>query len=138
MKIDQLASMVIAAIALLLGPLGWYIAYRTTVRRDQLAKKRDLRIQYLIDAYRRLESAANRTNAQTQELESAVADIQLFGSAEQITLVRKFAEEFAAERSAGLEDLLESLRADLRKELDLGISPAKIVHLRILPGRARK
>jgi hypothetical protein len=73
-----------------------------------------------------------------QELESAVADIQLFGSAEQITLVRKFAEEFAAERSAGLEDLLESLRADLRKELDLGISPAKIVHLRILPGRARK
>jgi hypothetical protein len=120
MKIDQLASMVIAAIALLLGPLGWYIAYRTTVRRDQLAKKRDLRIQYLIDAYRRLESAANRTNAQTQELESAVADIQLFGSAEQITLVRK------------------SLRADLRKELDLGISPAKIVHLRILPGRARK
>jgi hypothetical protein len=108
------------------------------VRRDRLAKKRDLRIQYLIDAYRRLESAANRTSAEPADLESAVADIQLFGSPEQIVLVRKFSAQFAAESGAGLEDLLESLRVDLRKELDFGASPASIVHLRILPGRARK
>jgi hypothetical protein len=135
MKIDQLASM---AITVLLASLGWFIAYWTTVRRDRLAKKRDLRIQYLIDAYRRLESAANRANAVMEDLESAVADIQLFGSADQITLVRGFAAQFAKEGGAGLEDLLESLRADLRKELDLGVSPARIVHLRILPGKARK
>jgi hypothetical protein len=135
MKIDQLASMVITV---LLALLGWYIGYWTTVRRDRLAKKRDLRIQYLIDAYRRLESAANRTNASLEELESSVADIQLFGSAEQIRLVREFAAKFAADGGAGLTDLLESLRADLRKELDLGVSPARIVHLRITPGKARK
>jgi hypothetical protein len=114
MKMDQLPSM---AITVLLAALGWYIAYWTTVRRDRLAKKRDLRIQYLIEAYRRLESATNRTNAATEDLESAVADIQLFGSPKQIILVREFSTQFAAEGGAGLKELLESLRADLRKEL---------------------
>lgn len=135
MKIGQLASMVIT---ILLASLGWLIGYWTTVRRDRLAKKRDLRIQYLIDAYRRLESAANRENAIVEGLETAVADIQLFGSAGQITLVLEFSVKFAAEGGAGLEDLLESLREDLRRELDLGASPARIVHLRIMPGKGRE
>jgi len=108
------------------------------VRRDRLSKKRDLRIQYLIDAYRRIESVANRTDGAMEGLESAVADIQLFGSPDQVRLARDFAVEFAAAGGAGLEDLLESLSADLRKELDLGEPAARIVHLRILPGKARK
>jgi hypothetical protein len=135
MKIDQLVSI---GITVLLSLLGWYIAYWTTVRRDRLSKKRDLRIQYLIDAYRRLESTANRNNAVMDGLESAVADIQLFGSPEQVGLVREFAIKFAADGGASLEDLLESLRGDLRKELELGDAAARIVHLRIVPGKVRK
>ena len=102
MKMDQLAPL---AITVLLSSLGWYVAYWTTVRRDRLSKKRDLRIQYLIDAYRRLESVANRTEAVMEGLEIAVADIQLFGSLEQVRLAREFAVEFAAAGGAGLEDL---------------------------------
>jgi hypothetical protein len=135
MKIDQLAPL---AITVLLSLIGWYIAYWTTVRRDRLSKKRDLRIQYLIDAYRRLESAANRTNAVMEGLESAVADIQLLGSPEQVRLAREFALEFAAAGGAGLEDLLESLRADLRRELDLRDPATRIIHLRIVPGKEKK
>ena len=116
-------------------------AYWSTLKRDRLSKKRDLRTQYLIEAYRRLESAGNRSD-QTSEvarsLESAVADIQLFGSQEQVRLSRAFALEFSANGHASLDALLESLRTDLRKELDLGDAGSQITYLRIVDrGRSK-
>lgn len=39
---------------------GWIVAHRLNLQRDTAAKRRDLRVQYLLDAYRRLEAAANR------------------------------------------------------------------------------
>jgi hypothetical protein len=124
-------------IAVLVTSAGWYAA----VRRDRLSKKRDLRTQYLIEAYRRLESAGNRSEPSArskEELESAVADIQLFGSLDQIMLSRQFALEFAASGRASLDPLLESLRADLRKELDLGIACEPVTYLRITHGTSAK
>jgi hypothetical protein len=42
MKLDQFIT-VLTSVALSI--LGWLIAYLTTIRRDRLSKKRDLRVQ---------------------------------------------------------------------------------------------
>ncbi len=129
---DQVAS---TTITVFLALSGWWLSYWLAVRKDRLAKKRDLRTQYLLDAYRTLESASNRnmTPENARALESAVADIQLLGSDAQVRRAREFAQKFAAEKTAVLDDLLESLRRDLRKELNLGLVSDPITHLRIGP-----
>jgi hypothetical protein len=59
------------------GIVGWYVAHGLAMRRDRAAKRRELRVQFLVDAYRRLESVSNRPfRAETGKvLESAIADI---------------------------------------------------------------
>ncbi|MEQ1947467.1 MAG: hypothetical protein ABL995_09765 [Bryobacteraceae bacterium] len=128
MKSDQLITIVLAM-------AGWSIAYWSLLRRDRIAKKREMRTQYLIEAYRRLESAGNRHTQSpddSRKLESAIADIQLFGSTEQVELSRDFAVAFSTKRSASLDQLLELLRRDLRRELDLGEISDRITYLRII------
>lgn len=98
-------------------------------------ERRDLRTQYLLDAFRRLEGAGNRsepTREDEKALESSVADIQLLGSPEQVQLARQFALDFARDGRASLDPLLESLRAELRKELGLGPLDHSITFLRIV------
>jgi hypothetical protein len=131
MKLDQLAMIATSA---LLVVLGWLVGYFAAIRRDRLSKQRDLRTQYLLDAYRRLEGSGNRRASTTDEraLESAVADIQLLGSPEQVHLARTFALEFARTRTASLDPLLESLRLDLRTELALPPLKEGITYLRIV------
>jgi len=102
--------------------VGWMVAHRLATRRDQLIKRRDLRVQYLIDAYRKLESASNRDDnflEWAEKLESAIADIQLFGSARQVVLAQEIASGMAANRSASTDVLLAEPRKDLRGELAL-------------------
>jgi len=45
--------------------VSWFAGSWLSVRRDRANKRRDLRVQYLIEAYRRLATATNRekTNA---------------------------------------------------------------------------
>jgi len=67
-------------------------------------------------------------------LESSLADVQLLGSGAQVRLAREFALDFARMGSTNpptLDELLESLRRDLRKQLDLGSVSSRVVHLRI-------
>ena len=93
MNPDQIITALVSA---LLALLGWVVGYVATIRRDRLSKRRDLRTQYLLDAYRRLEAAGNRREPSREDekaLESAVADIQLLGSSKQVHLARLFALE---------------------------------------------
>ena len=141
MSLDQMVTVVTSA---LLAALGWVIGYVTTVRRDRLSERRDLRVQYLLDAYRRLEGAANRqdpTEDDERALESAIADIQLLGSPEQVHRARQFALEFASTGQASLDRVLEGLRLELRKELALRPLLEGITFLRIVrnaKGRRRE
>ena len=131
MKPDQLVTL---AVSLVLGLGGWLAGYATSVLRDRLSKRRDLRVQYLLEAYRRLEDSGNRATPRSddeRQLESAIADIQLLGSPEQASLARQFALEFATSGQASLDPLLESLRGDLRRELRLEEIPGHITYLRI-------
>jgi hypothetical protein len=95
--------------------------------------ERDLRVQYLIEAYRRLATATERKETDATyfaDLDSAIVDVQLFGSANQILAAQKFAKQLAEHRMAQLTELLASLRDDLRVELRLERVKGPIVVLR--------
>src|SRR5690606_39119543 len=98
----------------------WYIVHIFAARRDRKNKQRELRINYLIEAWRKLEYASNRAGINPVEyVEKPIADIQLFGTKKQINLTIKIANELAEKRGTNLIELLTELREDLRKELNL-------------------
>ena len=111
--------------------ISWFAAHYLSARRDQANKRREQRIGYLIEAYRRLESCAHRRNdLEFSKIESAVADVQLFGTPNQVSLVQTFVSDFAAGGSASIDTLLQDLRRDLRAELKLEAVPNKLLHIR--------
>ena len=113
---------------------GAWLAHAFTASRDRKNKRRDQRISFLIDAYRRLESVSNRPElANLQPIESAVADIQLFGSPNQVRLAQALATEFATNKSTSLDAILTELRRDLRAELQLESVADKLLFLRYHP-----
>jgi hypothetical protein len=75
-----------------------------------------------LEAYRRLESSANRpvgTEEQKAAFESAVADIQLLGTKDQIEITLQYVSAHARGGGAIIDPVLETLRADLRREMGL-------------------
>jgi hypothetical protein len=114
--------------------LGAWMGHAFEASRDRKNKRRDQRITYLIEAYRQLEFVSNRPSLDdAKPIESAIADIQLFGSPSQVRLTQAFVVEFAANKSASLDTILEELRNDLRTELQLGKVPSKLLYLRLSP-----
>lgn len=108
---------------------GWYIVHLFAAKRDRKNKQRELRVNYLIEAWRKLEYSANRKNVDmTEYIEKPIADIQLFGTKKQVELSIKIAHELAEQQESSLIDLLTELRKDLRRELDLEqlITPIKV------------
>ncbi|WP_268846595.1 hypothetical protein [Flavobacterium aestivum] len=99
---------------------GWYIVHLFSAKRDRKNKQRELRVNYLIEAWRKLEYASNRKGVDAKEyVEKPIADIQLFGTKKQIELTIKIANELAEKNGTNLIELLTELRQDLRKELNL-------------------
>ena len=111
------------ALAAFVVILGWGVSHYLSVSKDRKAKQRDMRIQFLLEAYRRLEAAANRPESGKEEqdrFESALADIQLLGTKTQIEELMRFSEQWnSAGGTASINPLLELLRTHLREELDL-------------------
>jgi hypothetical protein len=119
-------------VGVLVAVAGWLINEffaRRSVRRN-------LRIEYLLSAYRRLEHASNRqmTEAHEEALEEAISDVQLLGSPRQVEMATAFARQFAEDQRADTEQLLEDLRASLRRELQLEPVPPQRMWLRIARG----
>lgn len=128
MNTDILIPLLITSIITI---AGWGVLHFLSKRRDEMNKRKDIRINYLIQALRLLEAASNRdNNALYHNLETAIADIQLFGTKQQIELAQQLAEELAQSRTSSSLDLLVSLREDLRKELLLEKVPNKFKFLR--------
>ena len=125
-----------ATAAVILTTIGWLVVYALNLRRDRKAKQRDLWIQYLIDSWVTIESVANREFSDRQypeQLEQAIAKIQLLGTQNQIKLAQTFSREFACQGAADLDQLLPDLQQELRKELGLEAVQDGIVHLRWHP-----
>ena len=99
--------------------LGWFIANWLAARRELQSKKREVRVGYMIEAYRKIASAANRgpstSDIQKTDIGSAVEDIQLLGNVEQLAELNKMI-HFG---KADFTSILEALRRELREELDL-------------------
>ena len=112
--------------------LGWWAAHFLSARRDVANERRKLQVSYLLEAYRRLEGAANPSDpvSKRNQLESAIADIQLLGSPSQVRMASAFAKEIAANNEASVDELLFNLRESLRAELQLKYVNEKITFLR--------
>ncbi len=129
-NLDLLIPLLITTVVAI---IGWYVAHGLNMRRDREAKRRELQLQFFIDAYRRIESVTNRSLSPEsgRVLESATTDIQLFGTANQVRLVQEFVTTYAENRKAPIQPLLNALRDDLRRELDLEVTSGKLRALRI-------
>lgn len=101
--------------------LGIIIGNFLNQKRDSKNKKKDIRITYLIEAYRRLErgSAPHAKFFNQSEFESAIADIQMLGNVDQVKIAFKFAKDASENSNANLQPLLENLRGELRNELSI-------------------
>lgn len=121
-----LATFIVAA-------LGWFAAHFLSARRDLANERRKLRAAYLLEAYRKLESASNRDDMKSSwaNFESAIADIQLLGSPHQVRLARQFAHDMAKNKTAPLDELIFDLRRSLRTELELEPVSESVVYFRI-------
>jgi hypothetical protein len=111
---------------------GWFVVHRFNSSKDFAARRRELIVGYLLDAYRKLERSAEAVEPADswKDMESAVADIQIFGSAKQVVLAQQFANEIASSHTASATTLLKELRQSLRAELKLEPVSQSIIHLR--------
>ena len=114
---------------------GWYTVHVLPSIRERPNKRRDLVVNYLTSAYRRLEYAAQRDETYTVNIESVIADIQLFGNSEQIKLALEAAINLVKNKGANFNELLENLREELRNEMKLEKIEDKIKYLRIYKGQ---
>ena len=111
--------------------LGWIVAHYFTNKRDRIAKRRDISLEHLIKAYRILtDEISHRENPDVKKLEAIITDIQLFGTKEQINLAKKMADEAAQNHDFELDPLINCLRNDLRKELQLSKIDGNVKWLR--------
>lgn len=79
--------------------LGWGVTYYLALKKSARDKRKEVTIEYLIKAWRTLESASHRLDySHNVELERAVADIQLLGTEKQIELAQQFADQIAQTR----------------------------------------
>lgn len=120
------------SIPVIIALTGWFIVHRLNSKRDIENKRRELRTKYLIEAFRRIEAASNRKEEKDKrDFESAMADIQLFGTENQIQLAQDFMKEMADKSGALVDGMLEQLRKDLRRELNIEHVEKKIIVFRL-------
>lgn len=130
---------------------GWHVSNYYQGETNRKNKQREARVSYLIEAYRKIETACDRRysredrwgndEGKKQEaialgaevkkgIESAIADVQLFGTTEQMQMANKLSEAIGQTGYYDPKDLLSNLREDLRKELDLEPVPREPVGIR--------
>ena len=109
-------------ITIVLAVIGWLIGHYFTAKRDVENKRRELVINHLIEAYRIIANEVSHREESEErnlKLENLLSDIQLFGSPEQIAIAKKLADDVASGGVFELNELIVSLRNDLRKQLNL-------------------
>ena len=111
----------IPLIAIIVAVLSWFVGNALNASRDQRNKQREIRLKYQIDTYRLLALAVHRKpepgSKYFRDLETAIADVQLFGTESQLREVGVFLQQWKAQNRGDLDDLRSDLRNDLRQEL---------------------
>lgn len=124
--------------AVLGGTIVSLVNYFLNARRERRRKLSDIRIQTLIDAWRKIEGASNiedwshrDKNALYDGLEDAIASVILLGEPAEVELAREFCRESARGAGASTLELLEGLQSSLRRELGLKALPKSFIFLRM-------
>lgn len=109
------------------------VTHLFTTHREKENRRREQRIAYLVTAFRGLSKANHhpRLYEIADEIEQAVADVQLFGTPKQIQLARQFATDLGTTQEADMDALLNELRDSLRKELGRKPVTGNVVWLKI-------
>lgn len=122
-------------VTVLVALFGWLVIHRLTAWRDRVNHRRQIQTDYLISAFQRLANSANRppstSSVYFKDMESAIADIQLFGNLQDVEIVNSFLEEFSSKGQASLDQLLSTLRDKLRKELNYEALTENVRWLRV-------
>jgi len=114
---------------------GWIVGHRLNAERDLQNKRVELRIKYLLEAYRNLEASVETevSRENLKILESAISDVQLLGSPDQVDKILAWSSQFTkagTQKDVNLQDVLEDLRSSLRKDLGLPKIDKKIRHVK--------
>lgn len=122
-KLAPLLGQILAAlIASLIVVFGWFKVSQLNIDRDRKNRREELIIQFLLEAYRRLERTSNRdvmTEEQKIDFESAIGDIQLLGEPSLIKETVAFCTKQVCDKNTSFNEVLLMLRAHIRKELKL-------------------
>ena len=126
---QSIVTIVAALIGLIGVVIGWVVAHRLTLRREVKSKQRETIVKFLIEAYQKLVSLAYDSKygkkgndeylQRVGELQLVMLNIQLFGSDEQIILAKSILDGLTNKNPIDFLPLLNKLRDDLRKELQL-------------------
>jgi len=128
------------AVTIALALIGWLAGHWFNSIRARDAKRRELVTSYLIDVYRKLDRfsvcliSGSSTAEIAPDINSAIADIQLFGSERQIEQAIIIAEGMANRSGVPTKELQEltmSLRNNLRVDLGLPETEKNIAHLNV-------
>jgi len=125
-------------VAIFIPVVSWVVVHLSGSSRDRRNKLRDERIKFLTEAFRLLAKAPHHPKIHEvgDDLNSAVAIIQFYGTDKQIDLVHRFVQEFATGQ-ADLDSLFHELRNDLRNELGLSGIKKRWWWLRVAPQRRK-
>ena len=129
--LQPIATILAASVAI----VGLAISHWLTSKRDFSAEKRKIQINFMLEAYRKLERGSCRGTNQDQyaeEFHSAIADIQLLGSPDQVRVAQRIAVALGSGsgEKVTINELLNVLRAELRTELNLPSVGGELVILR--------
>jgi hypothetical protein len=116
-----------------LALVGGIVSRMLGARRENDNRRREIRVNALVEAWRAIERAAIRLGpAELRGLEQALAEVQLFGTPSQVEQAARVAQSMSErdDEPAQIENLLEALRGDLREEMRLGRAEVPIVYLR--------
>jgi len=98
-KRNKLTSIIATTV---IAVVGWFIGHQLSISRDIKNKRTEIKIGYLIEAYRKLERVSNSENPDRKNFETAIADIQLLGTRRQVKLAQDIAIQFEKDSKVSL------------------------------------
>jgi len=117
----------------LIAVVGWFLGHYFSSIRDRKNKKREVVTKHLINAYTFFAHEVSQRESgreRWEKLEFFISEIQLFGSPYQVALVKRMIEQMTSGKNFDLDPLINSLRNDLRKELELESITDNVVWIR--------
>jgi hypothetical protein len=134
---NQGVNNLVLAVGFTITIIGWFVNSYIENKLDTEKTKKELRVKYLLNAYYRIENAANRYNGEYHESdidsyifgkysESALGGISLLADTQTIRLANEYILDNKGIRNS--HELLTSLRNELRNELDLMPVPNNSVY----------